>query len=332
MPNFEVHPIFYLAVEPIHVGAGGYRLGRVDMTIAREPGTNLPKIPGTSLAGAARSYAAMLYGKPWAAGQHTKVPLALKKNCPIMYTFGTTSDNGDSGQAGAVSFGDARILLFPVYSRLGPLWVTTRELLESVGVKGIPAVPTEGILTTIQKDQGPAPAGQGPGLPLNLGFLAFQEVSWALEVDVANLSLPAEIAGRIVVVASQHFGHIVNSNLEVRTSVSIDPERGAAADGALFTYEAIPRGTVVFHEVVVDDYQLIHGKSIHIEKKFKGGIQKIDNKDVLQGEDNAGDPIGPWKSPIEVAKAGLRLMHQLGVGGMGTRGFGRLQMLEGSAQ
>lgn len=39
---------FFVALDPIHIGAGGYRLGRVDMTIVREPGTQLPKIPGTN--------------------------------------------------------------------------------------------------------------------------------------------------------------------------------------------------------------------------------------------------------------------------------------------
>jgi CRISPR-associated protein Cmr4 len=58
-----------MTLDPVHVGTGGYRLGRVDLSIAREPGTNLPKIPGTSLAGAARSYAAMRYEKPQCAGQ-----------------------------------------------------------------------------------------------------------------------------------------------------------------------------------------------------------------------------------------------------------------------
>lgn len=49
----------YLArsLDPVHIGSGGYRLGRVDMSIVREPGTGIPKIPGTSLAGAIRAYA-----------------------------------------------------------------------------------------------------------------------------------------------------------------------------------------------------------------------------------------------------------------------------------
>jgi CRISPR-associated protein Cmr4 len=39
----------FMTLDPVHIGTGGYRLGRVDNTIVREPGTNLPKIPGTSL-------------------------------------------------------------------------------------------------------------------------------------------------------------------------------------------------------------------------------------------------------------------------------------------
>ena len=48
-----------LALDPIHIGTGEFRLGRVDNTIVREPGSNLPKIPGSSIAGVARAYVAM---------------------------------------------------------------------------------------------------------------------------------------------------------------------------------------------------------------------------------------------------------------------------------
>ena len=57
-----------MSLDPLHVGTGGTRLGRVDMDIAREPGTRLPKLPGTSLGGAIRQYAAMQAGRPQCAG------------------------------------------------------------------------------------------------------------------------------------------------------------------------------------------------------------------------------------------------------------------------
>ena len=97
-PLYTQQHFLFMTLDPVHVGTGGYRLGRVDMTIAREPGTNLPKIPGAKLAGAARSYAAMRYGKLDVAGQHKSFKDDNKgANCPIIYTFGTATDTSSNG-------------------------------------------------------------------------------------------------------------------------------------------------------------------------------------------------------------------------------------------
>ena len=93
MPNYEKRTYLLMTVDPVHIGTGGYRLGRVDNAIVREPGTNLPKIPGTSLSGAIRQYAAYQLGKPACAGQGQKGE--GKSNhcgqCPVCYTFGRSS-------------------------------------------------------------------------------------------------------------------------------------------------------------------------------------------------------------------------------------------------
>ncbi|MCL4509270.1 MAG: RAMP superfamily CRISPR-associated protein, partial [Chloroflexi bacterium] len=57
--GYQTYPHVGLALDPIHVGTGGARLGRVDLTIVRDPVTRIPKIPGSSLAGVHRAYAAM---------------------------------------------------------------------------------------------------------------------------------------------------------------------------------------------------------------------------------------------------------------------------------
>ena len=67
--NFQTHRYLLQTIDPVHIGTGGMRLGRVDNSIVREPGTRLPKIPGTSLSGAIRHYAAYRYGKKRCAGQ-----------------------------------------------------------------------------------------------------------------------------------------------------------------------------------------------------------------------------------------------------------------------
>ena len=54
MPEVTQQRYVLMCLDPLHVGTGGTRLGRVDMDIVREPGTRLPKIPGTSLGGAIR--------------------------------------------------------------------------------------------------------------------------------------------------------------------------------------------------------------------------------------------------------------------------------------
>lgn len=287
----------FLALDPVHVGTGGFRLDRVDMPVVREPGTNLPKIPGTTLAGAARSYAAMQYGKLEAAGQHKKLKEEDKRDCPIVYTFGTT--RGSGGQAGRISIFDARLLLFPVRSMAGPVWVSTSEILEDAGFS-VSQAPTgdDRPSATLSWDRN-----------LNLSWLLFEK---PLSTEISHRHLTSQpsfaaVGKRIVLVTPSVFDQVVNSNLEVRTSVSIDPETGAAEDKALFTYEAIPRGTWLWCDVVEDDYRPDFPST---KEKHKGGS--------LGAE---------WNRPLDVVSSGLRLMEYLGVGGMGTRGFGRLRLV-----
>nr|WP_322494587.1 RAMP superfamily CRISPR-associated protein [Chloroflexus sp.] len=139
MTTYKRQRFLFMTTDPVHIGAGGYRLGRVDNSIVREPGTRIPKIPGTSLHGAARSYAAQLYGTPEAAGQSQDKVDNPDKN-PVCYTFGylkKTRRNGDEedtvGYSGVVNVFDAQVLLFPVHSMAGPVWVSTVSRLNDAG-------------------------------------------------------------------------------------------------------------------------------------------------------------------------------------------------------
>ena len=61
MPSYEKFLHVCVTLDPVHVGTGGTRIGRVDLTIVRDPVTQVPKIPGSSLAGVYRAYVAMQY-------------------------------------------------------------------------------------------------------------------------------------------------------------------------------------------------------------------------------------------------------------------------------
>ncbi len=365
-------------IDPVHIGTGGMRLGRVDNSIVREPGTRLPKIPGTSLSGAIRSYAAYRYGKRSCSGKdgHCGHP-----TCPICYTFGSISGKEENQKsfAGVVSVGDARILLFPVYSMAGPVWVTSPSALADFGAK-------ENL--TVSNDKARMAQGLKEYKNLNLGWMMVEKEGDLLIIE-RLAKLPETVKNRIVLVSEKLFSQVVNSNLEVRTSVSIDPETGAAEPGALFTYEAIPRAAFLWMDLVVDDYRsafpsystLVQWQqtlsktegsnedSFKILKKIKflsnyNGFPKNSSKDFendfkearvkllnlideeIKYYEKATLPSPKcWKNKevsttnpqnsdtsietsADVVAAGLEWAEHLGIGGMGTRGFGRIRGLK----
>jgi CRISPR-associated protein Cmr4 len=322
--NYQSFTVVGMGLDPIHVGTGGARLGRVDLSIVRDPVTQVPKIPGSSLAGVYRSYAALHWqeigpqrqvgnqpkpyfpdcaglGQPDAQGRggHCGQP-----SCPICTVFGFASNRG-GGFAGLAAFSDAHVLLFPVATREGPYWVTCPDALRQVGYD----------LKDELKD---AFYCDGEKRPLNLGWISL-EVSRHDELGniktvLRDYKLPGYIASRIGLLSDKLFSHVVNSNLEVRTSVSIDPSTGAAREGALFSYEALPRTTVLVWKVTCRN-----------PKHFQIGSQNI----CVQVDGNKMDLP---ERVFEVAKKGHAYLKCLGIGGMGTRGMGRLWVLHSSAE
>lgn len=322
--EFTVNRCLFMSVDPIHIGTGGYRLGRVDAAIVREPGTKMPKIPGTSLHGAARHYAAYRYNKSDCAGQKGHCG---NKTCPICYTFGFAKGLDAKAYAGVANISDARILFFPVNSMHGPVWVSTVNNIRDAGIE-VEDMPGDIEAWTSLDTEG----------KLNLGWLMLTSKN-GLEIKDDAILNNAEykvIRNRLVLVEDSLFSRIVNSNLEVRTSISIDPATGAADEGALFTYEAIPRATFLWADVVVDDYRdgelWNNGGIIWKCYKDENGTDvktKYYDNDERAGSIYPSDANGAkgWKGAFDVVNAGLEWSEYLGIGGMGTRGFGRLRKL-----
>lgn len=307
--SFQVFRTLGLAIDPIHVGAGGARLGRVDNTIVRDPVTRIPKIPGSSLAGVHRAYAAM-------ALEDARASDTERHYYPNDAGQGSASNDGagpinavfgHKNFAGLAAFSDAHVVLFPVASREGPLWVTSPSALGFVGAKA----------TVDESNQSKAQRGGKRG-PINLGWLQLQAESWtglqavkdALKAFGVREDLFKEqrVVERLVLVSDKLFGHVVNSNLEVRTSVAINPATGAAEDRALFTYEAIPRGAVLAWDVTCRDPR-------HFTEK------------------RSAPEVANTQQVHDVVAKAHPLLAALGIGGMGTRGMGRLEVLAvGGAQ
>lgn len=336
---FEKKTYYAMTLDPVHVGTGGYRLGRVDNTITREPGTNLPKIPGSSIAGVTRAYTAMAVQSESETRKKYYRVIEISKDdgtkeqkiyscagkgaddgeghcgdpdCEVCVPFGF-SKKGNSFQ-GLAQFFDARILFFPVHSMIGPVWVTSRSTLndfcetlksQSITIEIDDRLDNDELIQTELVD-----ANEN----LNLGWLLLKNKEKINPIKTAIsslLSLPSEVVDRLVLVSDKLFSQIVNDNLEVRTSVAIDPATGAAEDGALFTYEAIPRATVMWFDVVYNYPE-------YFRIRQNGGDQPIRHG---QAHGNG------WKWIEKNVVKGLAYIESLGVGGMGTRGMGRMKIL-----
>jgi CRISPR-associated protein Cmr4 len=320
---YDVKIYYAMALDPIHVGTGGYRLGRVDSSIVREPGTSVPKIPGTSLSGVTRAYAAMTYNRyRWSTSKTNKDGQPITGSCagqgqedekraeaghcgspycPVCVAFGFA--RGESGFQGLAQFADARILFFPVHSLIGPVWMTTPAVLEEHGLKA------EVSPNKIK----PVHGLEVPNGRLNLGWLMLQSEG---NFDFQVKELPvvtAQIKKRTVLVSEKLFSQIVSDNLEVRTSVSINPATGAAEEGALFTYEALPRSTVLWFPITFSkpDFFRI----------------RYNNKPTQPDPREDATPNGQPLSVQQIVERGLAMLEYLGVGGMNTRGMGRLKIL-----
>lgn len=333
---YDPQTYYALTLDPVHVGTGGYRLGRVDNSIVREPGTNLPKIPGSSLSGVCRANAAMATERYYwtngnghegsCAGQgqedtkKNKAGHCGSPNCPVCVTFGFARGNS-GGFQGLAQFSDARILFFPVHSMIGPVWVTCPAVLAEHDIKE----------STSHSDKIKLANGLSVSdNRLNLGWLMLQsEGEFTLPDKLTDL--PEEIRKRAVLVSDKLFSRIVNDNLEVRTSVSINPETGAAEDGALFTYEAIPRAAVLWFNVTYGEPKFFRIKTEVKENGKK--YERMVPPDPRAGREGVGNSESrPWKEqsmPVrKVVEKGLQLIEHLGIGGMNTRGMGRVRVLK----
>jgi len=338
--NLIKKEIIAQATDPIYIGTGGFTIGRVDNTIVRDPITKIPKIPGSSIAGTWRYYMALeliseLDGKKpdfrsnecedkenlfkkfdecgwnsepskeWQKWKYNKIArikcagqddlpnetLEEMQNkdsghcghCIVCKGFGFSKKN--ISNQGMLFFSDLNILFFPVYTRLGVRWITSKRILESANLLKEDLEEKEVVvISENEKDNS--------GF-INLGWLNLPYEKKNIKIDLSNVDKIT--INDIVIVPDPLISQIINSNLEVRTSVSIDPITGAAKEGALFTSEAIPRGTIFYGEV--------------------------------RGFKREGDSSLPELNLVfDGLEDSKQYFNTLGIGGMTTRGFGRLEV------
>ena len=235
---FEASKIMFIyCVSPVHMGAG-QAIGVIDNPIQRERHTNHPNMAGSGLKGALRHHLEAAWGDK---------PLVAR-------LFGPETDASDF--AGAVSFGDAQLVAFPVRSlrqafvyAVSPVGLARLKRLAEIGGAKVewtvPEPVPDGALVADDRVLNDArlvleafefAAEKPPEIRSIAKWLARN----ALPADDANAYFRGKIEKDLVLLPDGAFSHFVENATVVEPHVRIDDDSGTAADGGLFYTENLP--------------------------------------------------------------------------------------------
>ena len=237
----EKMPLFIYCVSPVHMG-GGTSLGAVDNPIQREVHTGHPAMAGSGLKGAFRDVFEAANGQAEADA-----------------VFGPSTDASD--HAGAVSFADAQLVLFPVRSLRSSFVYATcptalarmQRLLVLAGIdeaKGwkIPHVSENEDKCAVVPGTEVATGSQlileayefVPEPSAKLATIARWIGDNAMPGDDGSSFFRNKVANDLVVLSDERFNHFVQHATLVEPHVRINDESGTADDGGLFYTENLP--------------------------------------------------------------------------------------------
>lgn len=232
--------ILYLFTRtPLHVGAGA-SVGAIDQPIKRERHTGFPIIPGSSVKGVLRYHMRDL-GEP-----------------TLNDLFGQGGDS-EKFSAGKISFGEARLLAFPVRSAKGAFALATSALTlqrfardAGCSIK-VPESPNDmsclaGSKLVIEKN------GQKGVVLEEYRFKVVDAFPMAWEgvlTSVLNDAVLSGAAGRFVLLSDGDLSHFAVNACQVDQHVRIDDKTGTAQDGGLFNTETVPSETLFYVPLTV---------------------------------------------------------------------------------
>lgn len=266
----KMTPFFLRTLSSLHAGSGDDN-GLVDLPIQRELVTGYPKVEASTLKGALRSRVEQLAGKD--KDKQLRIHLA--------FGFDNSSEYGDksafSGSGneksytdqfrGALTFTDARLLLFPVRAMRGVFAQVTcpyilsrfREDLELAGYEG----ELKSILDTFKSasqeetkclatSQALVKNGRGEVILEEYVFQAAPE-SGNIDQLAQQLKALADIDdSRLVILSDDVFSDFTQLFTERMTRNKIDDETGAVDGGGLFTEEYLPPEAVLYSLLIAD--------------------------------------------------------------------------------
>ncbi|MEW6744998.1 MAG: type III-B CRISPR module RAMP protein Cmr4 [Planctomycetota bacterium] len=240
--------LFFHAQTSLHPGSGS-ALGTVDLPIQRERHTGWPTIAAPTGKGVARDACRRKAGN----------------NADLFAAFGPETPDADR-HAGALSFTDGRILLFPVRSLRGVFaWVTCPAVLERLTrdtrLAQISEVPPT--VPAVARDSARC-AAASPLLvdaqKLVLEEFEFQRTGdldgwaqWLGTNAVRDELTRARLGTHLAILSDDDFTHFVRHATEVATRIALNYETKTVRPGALFYQEFLPPETVLYTLVFANE-------------------------------------------------------------------------------
>lgn len=254
--------ILYLFTRtPLHVGAGS-SVGAIDQPVQRERHTQFPLIPGSSLKG----ILADQYNAKDESGKILKDATrsdATKRTAEgaKLFGMGASTQEGDNGHAGTISFGEGKLLAFPVRSAKGCFaWLTSPLSLQrwarSMGFElKLPELKKSNKAYFCADTLGEVINGQNTASALFEDYIFYHagEFDAAKQLTEQTTTDPVwkELASKhLVLVSDEVLSHFVLSNCEVAQHVVIDDETGTAKEGLLFSQENVPAETLFYSSLI----------------------------------------------------------------------------------
>lgn len=230
------------ALSALHCGTG-QSVGIVDLPIARARATQLPIVPGSSLRGVLR---AMIEGENPSAAPALFGPRAISGTEDIF--------------AGALTLGDATLLLLPVRALAGILCYVTSPFvlnryaqdLRRAGLT-VPALPAKPLAGRARVAPGSVNCANGTLILEDLDLSAEEDpalVAWASliadQVHPTDAGSRADLSQRLALVPDDILAFLSETATEVRTRIAIDPATGTVKRGALWYEENLPAEAVLW--------------------------------------------------------------------------------------
>lgn len=257
----RVSSLLWQVITPLHSGTGQESTGDIDLPVAREGGTALPVVPGSSIKGVFRGGVGLDQGSPDPASARAR------------RLYGTTEDLDQDrkikiSRAGELTFTDARLLALAVPSYWGTFALATCPLVlarlsrdrELLGLPklDLPPAPNRSNtrLTAFVANGSVLANGSG-----NQAILQDLDFDLNRQVKLGNLrgqlgltgNGDADVVKRLIIVSDDVFTFLCATSLEVTAHIRLEHDVKTVRRGGLWYEESIPAESLLTSFLISDE-------------------------------------------------------------------------------